>query len=282
LAKPNRQHGSRNPKHGNPPLSRHPLFPAIVALWFAALVGLGSFALSTSLIERIVLAAGIDAAIPAAAPPLGITARLLRAAVVGAVGGLIGWAVAWRLAHAQARPAPKVFSVREAELNDERLPWPSMEAPHDRADPAGPTLDPASLETETADHAPAGNPEPAAAPEPTPEPTAAERIASANLRELSPVELVERLAIALQRRQERLGTMPDRARAASRSRDQETVPQEWSADATEPVDPVVHFPGLGDRQQARLVPASSPSRPQETEKALRDALAQLQRMSSRG
>lgn len=264
MAEPNRQQRGRKRTHRSPPISRHPLFPAIVALWFAALVGFGSFALSTSLIERAILAAGIDGVIPAAAPPLGITARLLLGLSLGAAGGAIGWAVARRLAQAQNAPAPQVFSVYDSDLEQERLPWPSMEQ-QSPAEPAAPILDPASLSAGAADEAPPGR----IAPEPEPEPTAAQRIASASLSDLSHVELVERLAIALQHRQERLGAALDEA----------------AGDTPETESPVVHFPDFADRQNARLappLPAPAPRpAPHETEKALREALATLQRMSSR-
>jgi hypothetical protein len=274
LAEPKRQQESRKHMQGNPPLSRHPLFPAIVALWFAALVGLGSFALSISLIERIVLTAGIDAAIPAAAPPLGMTARLLLALALGALGGAIGWALAAHLARAHDAPARKVFSVREADLDDghdhDRLPWPSTAAPREREELAAPILDPASLTAEAAAPAPASE----IAPTPAPEPTAAQRIASASLDELSHVELMERLAIGLQRRRERIGTVTDRPVPA-------TDPAQRSRDEVEPDGPVVRFPDFNDRQHARIGPAASAPPPQETENALRAALAELQRMSGR-
>jgi hypothetical protein len=280
LAEPNRQQESRKPGYRSPPISRHPLFPGIVALWFAALVGLGSFALSTSLIERAVLASGIDSAIPAAAPPLGMTARLLLGLTLGAAGVAIGWALARRLAHAQNAPAPKVFSVSDADLEDERLPWPSTPEPRAASEPARPILDPASLTTE-ADHVPAGEAFSYPAPEAKPEPTAAERIASASLHDLSHVELVERLAIALNRRQERLGAMPSRALDSSPDRDPDDALGERTASIPEPDRPVVRFPGFSDRQHGRLAASISAPPPQETEKALREALAELQRMSGR-
>jgi hypothetical protein len=290
LAEPNRQQKSRQHKHGGLPLTRHPLFPAIVALWFAALIGLGSFALSTALIERIVLAAGIDAAIPAAAPPLGMTARLLLALGLGALGGAIGWALAAHLARAHDAPAPKVFSVRDTDLDDdhdhehERLPWPSTDAPRERDEPAAPILDPASLTADTAAPTPADETAQEAEPEPVPapEPTAAQRIASASLHDLSPVELVERLAIALKHRRERVGTADHGLAAPADPRGSEGAFGDPSADAATPDGPVIRFPDFSDRQLARLAPAASaPPPPQATENALRAALAELQRMSGR-
>lgn len=79
------------PKPGNrKPISSHPLFPAVVALWFGALFGLGSLAIRPTLIESLVLQTGIDLIVPAAAPPLGITARILIALVMASLGAALG------------------------------------------------------------------------------------------------------------------------------------------------------------------------------------------------
>lgn len=75
-----------------PPISAHPAFPAIVALWFAALFGLGSLILPAVLLERMVEATGLPAILPAAAAPLGFTARALLAlggALAGAAMGVM-------------------------------------------------------------------------------------------------------------------------------------------------------------------------------------------------
>jgi len=88
-----------------PPVSLHPAFPAIVALWFAALLGLGSLVLPAVLLERMVGATGLAALVPAAAPPLGITARGIIA-LVGALAGCgLGVLIARRVAQAH-RPEP--------------------------------------------------------------------------------------------------------------------------------------------------------------------------------
>ncbi|GGB89462.1 hypothetical protein GCM10011494_04770 [Novosphingobium endophyticum] len=92
---------------GNPPISRHPLFPAIVALWFGALFGLASVAISPALIEQAVLATGIDSLLPMAAPPLGATARILIALVMTASGGVIGALVARRIARPETAARPR-------------------------------------------------------------------------------------------------------------------------------------------------------------------------------
>ncbi|WP_156839646.1 hypothetical protein [Novosphingobium aquimarinum] len=104
-----------------PSLTRHPLFPAIVALWFAALFGLGSLAIRPALIEQMVLAGGIDSVIPMAAPPLGVTTRILLALAMTGLGGLIGGLIARQISRpSQEKPerrrAPKSASVHAAEL----------------------------------------------------------------------------------------------------------------------------------------------------------------------
>ena len=84
-------------------ITSHPLFPAVVGLWFGALFGLGSLAVRPSLIEDMVLSTRIDLIIPAAAPPLGITARIMLALVMAVLGAIVGVVLARRL----TRPKPE-------------------------------------------------------------------------------------------------------------------------------------------------------------------------------
>ena len=245
-------------------IHRHPLFPAIVALWFAALLGVGSLALSTSLIEALVLAGGIDAVVPAAAPPLGIKARLLLALFLGLAGAGAGYVLARRLAEAKDDAAPKVFKVAEADL-DEPLFYVAPKQEDMQFEPDVAVSD-APIVAEAAPDVSQPLPEPQSEPKPAPVPTAAERIASADLTELSHVELIERLAIALQRRRARRDT----AECVEIKADQDIVG-----------GPVIRFPEFADRRTVRQIPPRPAARvaPQQTEQALRDALNALQRMS---
>ncbi|MHA6317947.1 hypothetical protein ACXYN8_09830 [Altererythrobacter sp. CAU 1778] len=76
---------------GSTPLSAHPVFPAIIALWFAALMGIGTLIVPNALFEQLSTASGLSAIVPEAAPPLGFKAKLLIAlafALLGAITGL--------------------------------------------------------------------------------------------------------------------------------------------------------------------------------------------------
>lgn len=101
------RHSSGRSRQAKAPISSHPAFPAIVALWFAALLGLGSLILPVALFESAIRAANLDAILPAAAPPLGISARIGIASLAAIVGGLLGLLIARRVARLQAADAPR-------------------------------------------------------------------------------------------------------------------------------------------------------------------------------
>ena len=96
------------PQAGKPSITADPAFPWIVALWFAALLGIGSLIVPLALLERVVLAAGLASVLPMAAPPLGFTAQALVALIGTAFGALLGLTLAKRLArpkHKQIGPS---------------------------------------------------------------------------------------------------------------------------------------------------------------------------------
>lgn len=106
------------------PITSHQLFPAVVALWFGALFGLGSLAIRPGLLEAVVMKSRIDLIVPAAAPPLGITARMLIALAMAAIGAALGILVARRLVHPKVELRPRKRGARgqdnEAELASHR------------------------------------------------------------------------------------------------------------------------------------------------------------------
>lgn len=277
------------------PVTAHPLFPALVALWFGALLGLGSLAMGGPNLERVVMALQIPRLLHAAAPPLGVTARALIAVGLTGLGAIIGYGLARVLARpksmaksmAKAKPAaPPPVAVRARDVHPDapiRRPIFAHEelGESDEAADRAAALDMQSLRASLANVAeePASEdgfglpaflaesdlvtlesePEPETPPPAAPAESApsafgiplgeaARRISSDELDDLSPVELLERLAMAMQRRLDR------RAQAGA---DTPGSPPDFSAP-----------------------PASA--EPDETEKALRDALAALQRMTGTG
>lgn len=100
------------------PITAHPLFPAVVALWFGALFGLGSLAVRPSLLESVVIASRIDLIVPAAAPPLGLTARILMALGMVAMGAVIGILIARQV----TRPKTEVRQRKRTGVAREESP----------------------------------------------------------------------------------------------------------------------------------------------------------------
>lgn len=94
------------------PITSHQLFPAVVALWFGALFGLGSLAIRPSLIENLVLSSRLDLMVPAAAPPLGVTARIVIALVLAAIGAMAGAVLARRLTRLKVEHKERNRSAR--------------------------------------------------------------------------------------------------------------------------------------------------------------------------
>ena len=103
-----------------PPITAHRLFPVLVALWFAALFGLGSFAVQPDFLARIVVATGLPALVPAAAPPLGATARLLVAVMMTGLGAALGLVIALRLKPRAQAPARRRMAGGAGETESAR------------------------------------------------------------------------------------------------------------------------------------------------------------------
>lgn len=93
------------------PVTKHPLFPAMVALWFGALFGLGSLAVRASLLESLILSLSLDVLLPAAAPPLGMNFRAILALLLAAIGVAVGAVLARRIAHPKQSPTPRRRSI---------------------------------------------------------------------------------------------------------------------------------------------------------------------------
>lgn len=247
-------------------MTHHPIFPVLIAIWFAALFALASFAIPTWRLESWSIASGIDTVIAAAAPPLGHTARLLFALLCAAIGGASGAMIG----KAFAEPTPARPRAPSATAPD----WPLAALEEAGAAPLAPLVE--------ADDEPGPGPVfPVGLPQ-APMPTAAERIATADLAELSHVELVERLAIGLDRRRANHPAL----READVLKQGYSVLREFVRSDAPAADVIEHpVVSLGEVPRPDLRPrvriASSGQDPEDTERALRDALSSLQHMSRR-
>lgn len=126
------------------PISSHPAFPAIVALWFAALLGVGSLIVPAVLFEHLFAVTGLSGIFAATKAPLGFTAKLVIAVAGSIIGAVTGLLLARKVAAGQATPTAEAFgeynypgskppiSAHE-ELGAESLDQPVAE------DEAGPT-----------------------------------------------------------------------------------------------------------------------------------------------
>ena len=254
----------RSKPRGNQPITRHPLFPAIVALWFGVLFGMGAIAIRPSTLESLASALHLDRLIPAAAAPLGSTAQLAFALSFTVTGAVIGFVLARRLGRDPAPSMQRSSSIPAPE-------WPGMALADAGAEPFGPVafveppvafekarpddtrnespdgplvaLDIASLDVTGTNAQEAG----LEIVQSAPPQTAAQRIASADIHTLSHVELIERLAIAIDRRRQCIATE---------------------------AESVISFPTKDARRPAAEMPDVH-----QTEAALREALDTLQRMS---
>jgi hypothetical protein len=256
----------------------------MVALWFAALLGLGSLAIRPALIESFVLASGIERAIPAAAPPLDLAARAVIALALAAVGGLVGLILGRMIPALWARrgdsqPAPfaqprRPFSAEElAEVTfDEPEPEPESNKASGNDVPASdarpPRERPPLVDIEALQRALLSEalPRPVLVPDPEPagvtidlaaEPEhapsvplgkAAQRLLAADLATLTPVQLVERLGISMQLQR---AAAPSGTPAAPRTMPEAPLPR----------------------------PHATPPARAANEQVLRSALAALQRLS---
>jgi hypothetical protein len=245
---------------GRSSISLHPAFAAIVASWFAALLGLGSLLVPPGLLEQLLVSSGVAGLIPAARPPLG-PAAIGGIALAGALaGGLAGIAIARRVTRGRseraARP-PRPISVLE-DLGGElaglgREPPPgALRAPEVAERIRSSDLVP--------DRPPGRDGGTAHSPEASNPATAREQPAQAEL-----TRLLERLEASLERRRASLQPAPT-ARAATRGGLGHPAGGESSMRPRPRRDPAFPVPRALENASGRA----------ETDAALRAALARLQ------
>ena len=120
---------SKSAKTGAPsakaPISSHPIFPVVVAIWFAALLGFGSLILPVILFEKFFAVTGIASLFPAAQAPLGMTARLLIACAAALAGAGAGIFIARKASASRSQPVRRRF---RSEATGDRAAKPPINA----------------------------------------------------------------------------------------------------------------------------------------------------------
>jgi len=96
------------------------------ALWLGALLGLGSLAISSGVLSRVVVMIGLPAIVPATAPPLGFTARALLALFMAFAGGAIG--TAFGMAFQKWAPVPETAQTGAPLRRSAKPPPPPPQA----------------------------------------------------------------------------------------------------------------------------------------------------------
>jgi len=99
------------PRRRPPAITAHRLFPAATALWCGALGALACLAAGSDALGALVVHLHLPALVPAARPPLGMTARLLLAVLMAGLGGGLGLLIGLTL---QRRSGVPVWPARRA------------------------------------------------------------------------------------------------------------------------------------------------------------------------
>jgi len=196
------------------PVRTHPWFIAITACWFAALFGLSGLAIRPDQMDALVRFAGMDRAAFFLAPPLGTAACALASLGLAIFGGLIGTVLGRMTA---IPPSRKIGGQRKTQPSHtdsltETIPLTA----------AAEAIDAAQLPPGCTGLAIGSLPLPVAVPVCVsgqagpmlpPLGKAAVRLLAADLDTLSPIELVERLGIAMQCHNPRMPEPPATAAA---------------------------------------------------------------------
>lgn len=293
------------PAQAKTTIVRHPAFALILSLWVAALMGLAIMVLPVGLIEGLVARLRIADFVPAAAPPLGNTARMLLALGFAGVGAITGFIAARALARLASRPAKQEVSQDDPDADEaDHLPFDYVDdedAFGDEAEPQGDALGdtptPSIINVSDLGVDAFDSPinedddgftqEPCPGPEfesegteeeqadlldsyaPTAPAQGIDLLRERSVEELSLAELVERFAGALADRREMIARNPDLRGQA------EPVIAEALKALTRHHRPAPMHVSQGNA----AVALSTREQADETEAALRDALQKLQSMS---
>ena len=106
------------------PITSHPAFAPLIALWVAAVLGLTVAVLPAAVLERWLAAAGLGELAPlttALRAAVGVTAAL--------VGGLLGYAITRRLVRYTGRDPRPIYTEGDADYEEETSEAPARRRP---------------------------------------------------------------------------------------------------------------------------------------------------------
>lgn len=250
--------GRKKNKINRKPVSAHPLFPTVLALWFAALLGLSCLAVKPALLDVLLFRYGLAALVGDAGAATGLPDQVVLALALSALGLLLGTTA--------ARLARRATSRGHAAAPEMALQVPVVEANRDVM-----TEDP-RRDDERAEL-------PAPAPEPQPTRHAAPQVLDISAMELTPQTHGEPLDLTVLAPDE--DPLPELGTASAKAPVIHPLSEsQWAGDA----EPVVIFPGRVEAQTAQE-PASGRDNlaygqldREATERVLRTALTNLQRL----
>lgn len=133
--------GREKNKINRKPVSAHPLFPTVLALWFAALLGLSCMAVKPALLDVLLFRYGLAALVGYAAAATGVPDQLFLALALSALGLLIGTMAARLVRRLTSRghavPAEIVLQVPVVEASRDVMA-DDLRLENDRAAPPAP------------------------------------------------------------------------------------------------------------------------------------------------
>lgn len=250
--------GRKKNKINRKPVSAHPLFPTVLALWFAALLGLSCMAVKPALLDVLLFRYGLAALVGDAGAATGLPDQVVLALALSALGFLVGTTA--------ARLVRRVTSRGHAAAPEMALQVPVVEANRDVM-PEDPRRDDERAEL------------PAPAPEPQPTRQPAPQVLDISAMELTPQTHGEPLDLTVLAPDE--DPLPEPGTASAKAPVIHPLSEsQWAGDA----EPVVIFPGRVEAQTAQE-PASGRDDlaygqldREATERVLRTALTNLQRL----
>lgn len=250
--------GRKKNKINRKPVSAHPLFPTVLALWFAALLGLSCLAVKPALLDVLLFRYGLAALVGDAGAATGLPDQVVLALALSALGFLVGTTA--------ARLVRRVTSRGHAAAPEMALQVPVVEANRDVM-PEDPRRDDERAEL------------PAPAPEPQPTRQPAPQVLDISAMELTPQTHGEPLDLTVLAPDE--DPLPEPGTASAKAPVIHPLSEsQWAGDA----EPVVIFPGRVEAQTAQE-PASGRDDlaygqldREATERVLRTALTNLQRL----